>query len=255
MALDLEKREINGGRIVGSIDDEFRLILPEIEKGRYGLAQLDDYMHLSRRQFSYKPPLTLQLEARVTSKDHQGTWGFGLWNDPFSMGFSAGGMSRLLPVFPNAAWFFYGSDQNCLSLRDDQPGSGFHVKTYRSPIIPSVMSLLAVPALPLLFFPAVARLMRRAARGIVKEDAHLLNLVVDSWHIYKLVWEEYRVVFVVDGVEVFKTRVSPQGRLGLVIWIDNQYFRFDSEGHIGFGFLRTLSHSELLIRNTFLNDE
>mgnify|MGYP001070314186 CR=1 FL=1 len=245
----LEKREANGGRVTGTSENGFHLGIPGMPSGTYGLAQLDDYMHLPRRKFPHTPPFSLRIEARVSGQCLPGTWGFGLWNDPFSVGFGAGGMSRLLPVAPNAAWFFYGSGDNHLSLRDDLPGSGFHAKTFRSPLLPSILSLAAVPGLPLLLWPLAARFVRKLSRQVVKEDATLLDVDLKDWHAYQLDWQDDSVTFSVDGEEVFQTNLSPRGRLGLVIWMDNQFFRFDSEGQIGFGFLQTFATQILAVRN------
>lgn len=249
MINDLEKREVGGGSVSPTPENGFQLKIPKMDSGTYGLAQLDDYMHLPRHKFPYQPPFRLRLEAQVSGQCLSGTWGFGFWNDPFSMGFGAGGMSRLLPVAPNAAWFFYGSEENHLSLRDDLPGAGFHAKTYRSPLLPSFLSLAAVPGLPLLLWPAAARLLRKLSCKVVQEDAVLLDIDVKDWHSYQLDWQEDLATFTVDGNEVFRTGQSPRGRLGLVIWIDNQYFRFDSGGRIGFGFLSTQHAQALSVRN------
>jgi len=249
MINDLEKREVNGGSINAMPENGSHLRIAKMEGGVYGLAQLDDYMHLPRRKFPHQPPFRLEIEARVSGQNLPGTWGFGLWNDPFAVGFGAGGMSRLLPVAPNAAWFFYGSEENQLSLRDGLPGSGFHAKTYRSPLLPSFLSLAALPVLPLLLWPAAARLLRKLARLVVEEDTKSLDVKVKDWHTYQLDWQKDSVTFAVDRKEVFCTGLSPRGRLGLVIWIDNQYFRFDREGRIGFGFLPTTSSQALFVRN------
>ena len=246
---DLENREFNGGQVSGSFNSGYELLLPEHTKTQYRLAQVDDYMHLPRRKVPYQPPVRLRLEARISDTDVQGTWGFGLWNDPFSLGFGAGGMARLLPVPPNAAWFFYASDENHLSLRDDQPGSGFHVKTYRSPLLPSFLSVLAVPAVPLLLWQSTVRFVRKILRSVVKEDCKSLQISMEDWHTYSIIWQTDQVLFEVDSTKVFQTGVSPLGRMGLVMWIDNQYFLFDPEGNLGFGFLSTPSPVRLQIRN------
>lgn len=255
MINDLEKREVNGGSVKDTPENTISLRIPGMASDTYGLAQLDDYMHLPRREFLHQTPFQLMVEARISAKRFPGTWGFGLWNDPFSLGFGASGMARLIPKAPNAAWFFYGSEENHLSLRDDLPGSGFHAKTFRSPLIPSILSLVAVPGLPLLLWPAAARLVRKLSRQLVKEDAKSLDINVEEWHSYQLNWEEDLVTFSVDGNEVFLTDQSPRGRLGLVIWIDNQYFRFDREGRIEFGFLSTDSGQELFVRNMKISSD
>jgi len=245
----LEKREAHLGQVLGSCQDGFRLILPQSDRPRYCLAQLDDYMPLPRCKLPYQTPFSFQLEAKVSGSDLPGTWGFGLWNDPFSAGFIAGGVSRLLPVLPNAAWFFYGSEENHLSLRDDTPASGFHVKTFRSPQIPSFLSLFALPLAPFLCCPFTARTLRRLASKLIREDGRALQIDATVWHEYGLTWEDEEVNFSIDGKTIFQTPVSPRGRLGLVIWIDNQYFRFDSQGKIGFGSLKIKCEQSLSIRN------
>jgi len=255
MSIKLATRLANGGKVMGSIDEGYYLGLPVLPAKRYGLAQVDNYMHLPRRKLPHQPPLRMQLEARVSGNDLPGTWGFGLWNDPFSFGFGGGGMARALPVLPNAAWFFYGSQENYLSLCDDQPGSGFHAKTFSSPKLPAILSLLAVPWVPCLFWPAAVRLLRRMARSLIKEAAIPITASVDTWHFYELYWQGDQVVFSVNQSKLLETQVSPQGRLGLVIWIDNQFFRVSADGKVGFGFLDVPVEQWLEIRGlsvTFL---
>lgn len=249
MLIDLERRVANGGKVRGSQEDGLSLFLPELPSRKYGLAQVDNYTHLPRWKFPYQLPLKLVLEARVSDTDLPGTWGFGFWNDPFSFGFGGGGMARLLPVLPNAAWFFYGSEENHLSLRDDQPGTGFHAKTFCSPRLPAISSLLAIPLIPFLFWPAATRLIRRLGRIVIKEAATALSVSVKNWHVYELEWLPDQVVFSIDQQNVFHTATSPQGRLGLVVWIDNQYFRFDGRGQLGFGFIDVLKEQWLQVRN------
>lgn len=249
MPINLDRRIMNGGRVCGTQEEGLCLFLPELPSGKYGLAQVDNYAHLPRWKFPYQLPLKLVLEARVSDTDLPGTWGFGFWNDPFSFGFGGGGMARLLPVLPNAAWFFYGSQENHLSLRDDQPGCGFHAKTFCSPRLPSILSLLAVPFAPFLLWPASARLLRRLGCSVVKEASTALSVPVADWHTYELLWFPSQVVFSIDQQDVFQTATSPQGRLGLVVWIDNQYFRFDGMGQLGFGFIEVSKEQWLQVRN------
>jgi len=84
------------------------------------LAQLDDYARTPRSRLSHTPPWTLQVRARASSVDLPGTWGFGLWNDPFGLSLGFGGGKPLrLPTLPQTAWFMQASRPNWLSLRDD----------------------------------------------------------------------------------------------------------------------------------------
>ncbi len=252
MINDLRKRQAGGGWVDFHSEGAYAFTLPPTPSGKYALAQLDDYVHRRRGQFPHTQPVSLGLEARVSALDMPGTWGFGFWNDPFSAGFGAGGMRRILPVLPNVAWFFYGSDPNCLSLRDDIPGTGFHAKVFRSPLFPSFMSLLVVPVLPFVLWPFAARGLRRAARWFIQEDAALLATDVTDWHHYQLSCLAQRVEFMIDGKSVFSTSITPNGKMGLVIWIDNQYFKFNPEGKVGFGFLPTQGTQSMHVRNLTL---
>jgi hypothetical protein len=254
MKLDLQKREVRGGR-VDIQEARYSFKLPPTPADQYTLAQIDDYMHLRRDVFPHKRPVSLRLDARVSGLDLPGTWGFGFWNDPFSAGFGAGGMRRLFPVLPNAAWFFYGSAPNHLSLREGLPGAGFHAKVFSAPLVPSIVSLLSLPAIPFLLWPKTARLLKQLAVSIIKEDATPLTIDLTGWHQYQLQLGCQQVRFMIDQRCVFRTNFAPSGRLGLVIWIDNQYFKFTPEGKIGFGFLPLASEQVLDIQNLTLMHE
>ena len=83
MNFDLQKREVGGGRVKVLSEGSMDLDLPPIASETYGLAQVDDYMHLPRGQFPHCPPLSLELDARASAHELPGTWGFGFWNDPY----------------------------------------------------------------------------------------------------------------------------------------------------------------------------
>ncbi|MFO3796873.1 MAG: hypothetical protein ACK8QZ_06255, partial [Anaerolineales bacterium] len=91
----------------------------------YHLAQVDDYKALRRKDFPNRPPFSMVVRARASHAAIPGTWGFGLWNDPFGFSLGFGGAPLRLPTLPQAAWFFHASPENYLSFRNDQPGNGF----------------------------------------------------------------------------------------------------------------------------------
>lgn len=215
----------------------WKLSIPAGEAGQYRLAQLDDYHNLPRNRFRWQPPLTLSLTAQISASSLPGTWGFGFWNDPFSFSLGAKGSSRRLPALPNAAWFFYASPENYLSLRDDLPANGLLAAVFRSPLIPAFLLAPALFALPLLALPPTARWLRRFARRLIRQDAARLNVDFTQPHRYQLDWQSHRVRFEVDDQPVFESPLVPQGRLGLVIWIDNQYAAFNPNGKLNFGTL------------------
>jgi hypothetical protein len=221
--------------------------IPAGEAGQYRIAQLDDYSNLPRRRFPSQPPLTLSLRARVSSDSIPGTWGFGLWNDPFGMSLGFGGNPFRLPALPNAIWFFHASEENWLSFRNPRrgdsaptfPGNGFLAQTFRSPVIRSpLLALAGLPAFPLLATRKTRKWMRGLASHIVREDGVRLSVDAADWHVYRLEWSPTLSAFWVDDARALESPVSPRPPLGLVIWIDNQFAAFTPEGKIGFGVLK-----------------
>jgi hypothetical protein len=196
----------------------------------YRVAQLDDYAQLPRRKFPHHS-LTLNLRARASSDSIPGTWGFGLWNDPFGLSLGFGGNPFRLPALPNAVWFFHASPQNYLSFQDDKPAQGFLAQTFRSP---SFHPLLIPAGLAL---PFSRKLTRQMLGKVIEEDGIALSVDVTQWHGYSFEWRPKRVAFYVDDTRAFESPVSPRGPLGVVIWIDNQYAAFRPDGKIEWGVL------------------
>jgi hypothetical protein len=174
---------------------------------------------------------------------------------------------------PNAVWFFGASQESYLSFRPERSGAmqsdstnsrastadfepdapssaqceiaanGFLAQTFRSPRFhPSL--ILAGIALPF-----SRRKTRQMLGKVIAEDGVALSVDVTQWHRYRLDWREDRVSFEVDDAEVFKSNVSPDPPLGLVIWIDNQYAAFTPEGKIGFGVLENPEPAWLEIKD------
>ncbi len=215
----------------------WRLSIPAGPEGQYCLAQLDDYKGIKRKKFPWKPPFTITLQARASAPDMPGTWGFGLWNDPFSLSLGFGGGARRFPALPNTAWFFFASPPNYLSFRDDLPAVGALAAVFRSPYIPSFLLGLGALALPLMALRPIARLFRRLVRKIIKQDSVLQDHDPTEWHEYSIKWQKEQVSFFIDGEMILETLIVPQTPLGLVIWIDNQYATFPPSGKLGWGAL------------------
>jgi hypothetical protein len=211
-------------------DGTWRLEVPPGPAGRYRLAQIDDYGNLSRRSLPWRVPARLKLRARASSVDIPGTWGFGFWNDPFTMGIIQGVEMLRLPALPNTAWFFIASEQNYLSLRDDLPANGPLSATFRSPHLPSLLLALGSPLLVGMLIPAFRGWMRRLARRFVKQGATRFAVDLTGWHTYEIDWREQGTSFFVDGQSVLQGAPSPKGPLGLVIWVDNQYAAYRPDG-------------------------
>src|SRR5512147_1754689 len=125
----LHVRQTPGSVVRETGPRSWRLEIPAGPAGAYRWAQIDDHLRLARRSFPCRPPLRLDLRARLSALDLPGTWGFGFWNDPFSTSLGVGGAARRLPVLPNAAWFFYAGQPNYLAFRDTHPAEGFLAAT------------------------------------------------------------------------------------------------------------------------------
>jgi hypothetical protein len=216
---------------VAAIENGWRLEIPTGPAGQYRLAQLDNY----RREFPLSTPTTLSLRCRVSEQSLPGTWGFGFWNDPFTVSLGLQGTARRLPVLPKAIWFFHASGANHLSLQNHLPSNGFLAQSFASPNIPSLLLTPGLLALPFMFWKPFALWIRAITAKIVRQDAICLELDVTQWHEYRLSWGAGRAVYTIDGATVFETEISPTGRLGLVIWVDNQFAAFTPTGKISAG--------------------
>jgi hypothetical protein len=231
----------------GSHRKAYRLSIPAGPANKYRLAQLDDYAKTLRGRFPLRFPLSLSLSARTSSASIAGTWGFGLWNDPFGLSLGFGGNSFRLPALPNAVWFFGASQESYLSFREGV-ANGFLAQIFRSPSFHPRLILAG------LAFPFSRRTTRRLLGKVVGEDGTDLSsgdqpVLPTQWHRYKLDWREKRVSFEVDDKQVFESGISPNPPLGSVIWIDNQYAAFTPEGKIGFGVLENPEPAWLEIKD------
>jgi hypothetical protein len=239
MEIQLRPRQTSGSSVIQAATG-WRLEIPDGASRFYRLAQLDDYGILSRSHFLHSPPLAFSLRARLSEVDLPGTWGFGLWNDPFGLSLGFGGKPGRLPTLPQTAWFMHASPPNWLSLRDHPeriPANGFFAGTFRSPRIPSFLFTPGLLALPLCAIRRISRFLRRLAGRIIHQDASSVILDVTQWHEYSIHWLSESCIFSVDEKTILHTPCSPRPPLGLVLWIDNQFAAWNPEGTLGFGTL------------------
>jgi hypothetical protein len=235
--LDLHASQSPDATVIKTGDGSWHLEIPTSTKRGYRLAQLDDHGSFRRRDFPWKPSLTMSLKARVSALELPGTWGFGLWNDPFSFLIAYNKVVPRFPTLPDAAWFFYASHQNYLSFRDDLSASGFLSATFSSKRLPAVLLALALPALALTVIPGTAQVVRRLLRRVIQQDAAPIHTNSTEWHAYVLEWELDLVRFSLDGGVILQTYIVPHAPLSLVIWIDNQYAALPPSGRLKYGTL------------------
>ncbi len=286
----LVPRHTKDGRVeeISRDSAHYLLSIPLGKADQYRLAQLDDYTQLSRSRFPLQFPLGITLSARTSSNSISGTWGFGLWNDPFGMSLGMGGSPFRLPALPNAVWFFGASKENYLSFKNSraersnestsrradeaqatytsrasstgfaksaQPSAQREIIAANGFLAQSFRAPRFHPSLMLagLAFPFSRKMTRRLLGKIIDEDGIRLSVEVTQWHRYKLDWRESGVSFEVDDTLVFESQVSPNPPLGLVIWIDNQFAAFTPEGKIGFGVLENPEPAWLEVKDVSVN--
>ena len=230
--MDLTPR-CSRGAAAGPIPGGWRLSIPGGDAKGYRIAQLDNCTRVARRDFPYRA-LDMRLRARVSSASVPGTWGFGVWNDPYRMAFGRGETIFNALTLPNAAWFFASSTESHLSFRDDLPANGFLAQVFSAPSTPLLP--LAAAAGTFVFSRSAAR--RRLSR-LIREDAARLEYDVTQWHAYEMSWQKNSVRFMVDGKTVLETDLSPKPPMAAVIWIDNQYAAFTPQGRVAFGVLES----------------
>lgn len=224
--------ELGGGRVTRSAEG-LRLQLPALGGARYADAQITDYAGLARRDFPWRPPLrlTVQAEASAPADGLAGTAGFGLWNDPFLPGRGS------LPRLPRAAWFFFGAPPNDMRLALDRPGHGWKAAVFdaRRPLFWGLLPL-ALPGFAVMRVPGLyRRLWPVGQRALGVAEAGLPGEWLAEAHEYGLEWRVDRAIFSVDGRIVLDTDRSPRGPLGFIAWIDNQYAIVTPQGRLGWG--------------------
>ena len=242
-------------RVEKTVEGSWHLEIPANARRGYRLAQLDDHGSLQRRNFPWQPPLKLSLQARLSAQEISGTWGFGLWNDPFSFLLSYNKAVPRFPSLPDAAWFFHASPQNYLSFRDDLPASGFLAATFSSKKVPTAMLAVGSPVLALTLFPGTAQVVRKLLRRAVQQDASLIHTSVMEWHEYSMEWDAGQVRFCLDGADILQTNISPSGPLSLVIWIDNQYAALPPNGRLRYGTLPNPEPAWMEIRELSMQEK
>ncbi len=193
----------------------------------YSNAQLDDYHHLPRRDYPWQAPVRVALWAKVPV-DALGTYGFGLWNAPYSP------LASPWPARPASAWFF-GNGRGDLAWTDRSAPTGFkaaslETRTWQALLIgmgaPLLLLLMKIPALYAWLWPRLTPRLRLAEQMLVRDGA---------WHHYEIDWQPDSVTWCIDGQVVHQTPFAPCQPMGLCIWIDNQWLAAGPRGRWGWG--------------------
>jgi hypothetical protein len=142
------------------------------------------------------------------------------------------------PTLPRALWFFYGSPPSNMQLDLNTPGCGWKAATIDASHWPFLLLVPTAPlAVPLMHLPQLyARLWPIAQRAMQASEA-LVTVDMTAWHTYVIEWESQRARFLVDDRLVLACTTPPQGPLGLVIWLDNQYMVVTPQGRVRHGLL------------------
>jgi hypothetical protein len=162
----------------------------------------------------------------------RGTAGFGFWNAPF------GDPTIRTPALPQAAWFFFASAPGDLPLAQSGPGRGWFASTIAVTAGRGALIAALSPAILLLNqFSSLRHIAWPGTQCRLGISYRQLETPMQEWHTYHLDWLATGCRFVVDGVTVHETPHCPQGPLGFVCWMDNQYLTLTARGRFGWGVL------------------
>ncbi len=238
-----------GDGTITEADDALVLGIGGTDTTGYADAEINDYLHVGRRGFAWRPPLRMVLRARASHPAARpdipasgqpclrGTAGFGFWNAPFMV---AKRSARL----PEAVWFLYTSPPTELGLVPQMPGNGWKAQVVHAQRWGAVAA--AVPTLGALAWARLSQHQQPAARWIQRVSGAqeaMLTADIAAWHTYRLDWLPDEATFFVDDVAVATAPHPPRGPLGFVAWLDNQYVVVTATGAFRSGILQTEAQS------------
>jgi hypothetical protein len=203
-----------------------RLLLPGTPPNVYSDSQLDDFHGRARRDYRWRPPVTLSLRARFShpATGLRGTAGFGWWNNPF-----AADRAMLPTAAPKNLWFFFASPPANLALTGAWAGQGWFAQSLNVPTLFHFAGALGALLIP---FPKIHGVLERAATRLTHAaEQPLPELDITQWHEYRINWQNDHAAFFVDNNKVLHTHHPSTGPLAIVIWMDNQWA--DTKGRSG----------------------
>lgn len=198
----------------------------------YSNAQISDY-DAHNPQFTFKPPLRLTVTGSTSEPAARlvGTAGFGFWNHPFSPG------QRRLRL-PRAVWFFFSSQHSDMPLALNGSPNGWKAATFDAANWQFLALLpFALPGFLLMRIPPLYRsLWSVGQRALGVSETVLDANMLTAAHTYRLDWlPDGKASFYVDDEHIFTTDRAPDGPLGFVAWIDNQFAVVKPQGVFRFG--------------------
>jgi len=228
------RRHIRGQGSLARTGATLRLVNSDTSTSEYTNAQIDDYQHLPRRDFRWRPPLELTIRARFSHADEElsGTAGFGFWNDPFLM------TEGRIPTLPRALWFFYSSPPSDMKLDRRTAGRGWKAATIDA-LRPAalLLAVIAPPTVLLMNIRSVYRAVWPPIQRALNVREASVSASMTEWHTYAIKWDVEMTSFWLDGKAVLENAPSPRGPLGFVMWLDNQYMVVKPWGRFGWGLL------------------
>lgn len=228
------KTFIRGSGSLEFTGGSLRLVNTDTVATHYTDAQIDDYQDLARRDFLWRPPLQMTVRARFShpAGELKGTAGFGFWNDPFMM------TGWRWPALPRVVWFFYSSPPSNMKLDLNTPGPGWKAGTLDALHWPFFALLPTAPlAVPLMNIGPLYRIFWPIGQKAINVSEALVPFEMTEWHTYIIDWQPKTAHFSVDGQTILNCPTSPRGRLGFVLWLDNQYMLATPWGSFKYGLL------------------
>ncbi|HXZ05457.1 MAG TPA: hypothetical protein VEH81_11525 [Ktedonobacteraceae bacterium] len=231
---------IGGGKLYFE-NSKLRMAFESALQGQYTDTQIDDYGHLARSDFPWRPPLRMEVIARSSlpaatlSNKYEGegtlrgTAGFGFWNYPFSV-------KGDILMLPEAIWFFYASPPSNMALVPGVPGWGWKAQVVHTMNLRSLVA--TVPLATTIALGHLTGKTRTAARWMQRVSGAyeaILPVDMNEWHTYTLEWLRGEAHFWIDDALVLRSSHSPTRPLGFVAWLDNQFAIATPRGVLRFG--------------------
>jgi hypothetical protein len=211
----------------------------------YHNAQVDDYRHLKRSDFKNTEGLSLEAEIRWSHETPLGTSGIGFWNDPFMM------TGWRWPSLPVVAWFLITGKDSEMKVGEAE-GSGLKAQVIDADHLGFLWRLPIFLLAPLIGrFIWKRSFLNTFSKGIRLSERRLEEKA-GSWRHLSLNWKKSGLELSLDGKKVLSHPQPLRGPLGLVIWQDNQWLKFDPTKGIRWGTSSPVESQSMAIRNLVL---